>query len=224
MSSRRRMTTAAKALAGVLALAALAGCVGDEPDYAVIPDTLRDAEFRMAFEETESQFVRSILADGVIERAEVEEAVYRTHSCWAEAGIDATLNEDPDSGFFGLGLGPEFDLGDLGAEMECLDAWFGPIQHLYPEPVGNLALPQAEGDRLAAACLVRRGLAPVGFTGQMLDELMSAHAMTLGPDDPNPTFEDWEAHVEEVGHPIIPETGVDLWGEEAGVCLMNPFA
>ena len=214
-------------LAAVLTLAACS--TGPSSSDDGVPESLVDAEFIAAYEDAQSDFIRDILRDGVIDRAEVLEAVERTHECWEASGVDAWLEQSDETGRFALRFAdwelPDWQPGQGAPEMACLDEWFGPIQHLYPEPVGHLTMTQADSDNATAACLVRRRLAPPGFTGQMLNELWSAHSIHLGPDHSGAvSIEEWEAHVEEVGHPIIPETGVDLWGDEALVCILNPFA
>lgn len=135
------------------------------------------AEFKQEYDLSDSDFVRSILADGKVEVSELQDAQRHLTTCMAEAGYSIRLGFDSD------GLPTEaWETGHdtepfTDAEMDamqtaygpCRDRWMGLADTLFQYVQTN---PNNEDwDGLVAGCLVRHGMVAEGFTGQDHKEL-----------------------------------------------------
>jgi len=102
--------------------------------------------------------------------------------------------------------------------LACLDRWVGGIDWLYRAAVEN---PDNEDwNVLVAACLVRNGLAPKGFTGDDLAKLerqRSTEVSVTAGEEPVILSEPANTN------PPIPGTGVLLDSVETGSCMTDPI-
>lgn len=151
--------------ASALAVAFMTGCAAQAAE-ASAPWSAQIAE---AYEQFESDFIREVLSDGVIDTAEAREARDRYLSCMQDAGIPVALWEDGDH--WGTSMPRELTEAEEGIEFQCWLDWDGPISGLYTNITQN---PEAvDRDELIAACLIRHGLAPDGFRGRDFRELVA---------------------------------------------------
>lgn len=153
-------------LAGLCAL--LTGCSTAPNDPAVSPYA---AEFEQAIAQSKSDYVRQILADGQITTAEIQDARQHMIACLEQAGMSATYETD-EYGRQNLTFAEEPSLAEEAAELACDTQWMSSIDSLYNQTTLN---PKNEDwDELVAACLVRKGLVPAGFTAQDYKDLVAA--------------------------------------------------
>ena len=157
------------AFAGLVALGCLAAgaCSTTDGQEAVPGKGPYAAEFTEAMDVAKSDFVRQVLSDGQIEAAEYDEARQGMLGCLKDAGIEAKYIDDQSTAAVGGGLtilSGELTDQQRTAERTCDDQWMGPIDSLYASTRTN---PQNQDmNKLIAACLVREGLAPDGFTAE----------------------------------------------------------
>ncbi|MDR0504689.1 MAG: hypothetical protein LBG70_02625 [Bifidobacteriaceae bacterium] len=135
----------------------MTGCTDKEPSVDVSPWA---QEFRDTLAIAKSDYVKAILADGVITEAELKDAQQHVIACLADGGVTAryVTGENGDTGL------ETADLSEAQWEVNinCHNQWMGQIDALYYQIARN---PYNEDfQALAAACLVRKGLAPKGFT------------------------------------------------------------
>lgn len=207
-------------MAGVMisgaSLVALTGC------HAAAPASSDPwaAEFAAAYAATDSEFIRDVLADGEITSVELHEARELFLACVHDAGLHVGIWEDAD-GNWGTSVAGDWSEEDLAIEFACDDQWIGPIAQLHR--ITTLNPDNTDWDTLVAQCLVRRGLAPEGFTGRDYREISEygLERITIGPDD---SVEDAIAATADA--PVIPRllpSGVDLnESEEAWECRTDP--
>ncbi|MCL2594046.1 MAG: hypothetical protein FWD83_00775 [Promicromonosporaceae bacterium] len=119
------------------------------------PDHPWALTFELMYAETESDFIRAILADGVVTPAEVQEATAKTRECFVSiggpVGVDGTVTWPQDA------------VGDMETYIalvgDCEDRYGGGvITWLYETMAHN-----PENDSVEA-CLIRHGLLPPGST------------------------------------------------------------
>jgi hypothetical protein len=144
----------------LLALAACSASSGDaRSPYA--------QDLAEAATSAKSDFVRQILEDGQVLGSEYDEAKQRHLECLVAAGVTARYTAD-ESGRENLVVDGELTPVQTDAEFDCYEAWMGSIGEFYwamklnPENTDN--------HTLVAACLVRNGLVPTGFTGADWEE------------------------------------------------------
>jgi len=147
-------------LAVGVAVITLAGCSASP--QSVNPYA---AQFAQAAEDAQSDYVRSILAKGTISASDLKDAEQHDVACLAGAGIDASYKTNE----WGIDqltvVSAKGETSDEMADQANCDAqWMGPILTLYTQQYTNPDNQDWNG--LVAACLVRKGLAPSGFTGQ----------------------------------------------------------
>jgi hypothetical protein len=133
---------------------------------SVFDDVLRGAD---------SDFVRGVLEDKVITAEEYREALQGQVTCLNDAGTDARLGP---GGELEIDVQPSDEIMD-----QCWRQWDGGISGLY----GNLRRNPDKLDHyeLMAACFVRQGLAPEGFSGQDFHEWLLATGIQVpGQDTP----------------------------------------
>jgi hypothetical protein len=124
------------------------------------------AEFAAGLERATSDFEREVLSDLEITRAEYEEAVSRYVECAAEQGL--SVAPVPQGGYYTFSFRPTSDSDRI--MDECRPGTIDVIEPIYVSTVRN---PNNENlEDLQAACLVRKGLAPAGFTGEDYHEAM----------------------------------------------------
>lgn len=158
------------AAASWLVLVLLAGCSsGSDPDpYA--------ARFAQAMAATDNEFVRQVLSDGKISASELQDAQQRTLDCMSAAGAPGSFDTDE------YGLASLSFSGDLSAAQNvdvatCSIEWSNDIVALYNDKTQNPN--NADLDDLVASCLVRKGLAPEGFTGQDYKQLAESNSVHM---------------------------------------------
>ncbi|TXK18986.1 hypothetical protein [Homoserinibacter sp. GY 40078] len=134
-----------------------AGATAPMPEFA----GPHAAEFIEAWQETDSDFVRAVLADEVISDQEWAEVTTRIDACFARNGVEF-LGFEPEGGY---GVGPSGHDGDemqeifAGCELESGEV---PISRIR-----NSVLTNPEGldfDELIVECLVDREVVPPGYT------------------------------------------------------------
>lgn len=166
------VTSLVLALAGLLAFA---GCSSPPLKSGAAGPYAED--IAQAYERA-NDFQREILRDGKITDAEYFEAQDRFVACMDERGLEARAD--------GIGNGYTlfFDLADPVAEAaftECGDSSYSVIEPLYYAMRDN---PRNEDMAdVYAACMVRVGAAPEGFTGKELDELTSRASVEIAAEE-----------------------------------------
>ncbi len=127
------------------------------------------AEFENALENATSDFERGVLEDGEITSAEYEEAVDRYLGCMHDLDVDVTLQASGEMYQFVTSTAEEFDLHDADCRRGTT-AW---VTQLYDAKINNPENVEVELAELAAACLVEAGIAPAGYSAEMLGDDMS---------------------------------------------------
>lgn len=163
---------------------------------------------------TESSYVQSVLADGKVTASELSDAQGHVIQCLADAGIEAKYQTD-EWGQPMLTTPNELNEQQLEIDFACENQWMGSIGILY---WGVLTNP----DRLSpsdaiAACLVRNGLAPAGFTGKDWDEVMAPFTTTGNGDTPTHAAQPDGSAAEAK---LPGGTSIDDWNVVG--CRMNP--
>lgn len=134
---------------------AVGGCANRETDQA---DPFA-ADVAQARSRASSDLQRAILEDGQVSRAEYEEAVDAYVDCLNSRGVPAakTLNS---GGYYDYATQGQ---GDISSTMfSCATGTVADIDYLYTERLRNPQhLPEAV---IMAACLVRKGEAPTGYS------------------------------------------------------------
>jgi len=176
MNRRRGFATAT---ATSLGLVLLAGCSGggDPNPY--------EARFDQAMAETDNEFVRGVLSDGNITASEVQEAGQRALDCMSAAGVPAVFSFHTDEyGQVGLTSAGDLASSQMAAEADCEFEWSNTVVALYNDTIQNPNNDDLDG--LVASCLVRKGLAPEGFTGPDYKRLSETNAMYMEPSTTEP--------------------------------------
>ena len=156
----------------------IAGCGGPEAQAGAGPYS---ADIARAQKSATSDFERTALADGAVSREEYTEAVQRYVKCLTDRGFDMDAL-DSGYGFFTYRHvdQPGFD----AAEPQCRE---GTVEFLEPLYTGMLINPARRAfPDLVAECLVRKKLAPSGYTGQRFEADGKAEYRNAPykPDDP----------------------------------------
>jgi hypothetical protein len=150
------------------------------------PDPWR-AEVLNARSQATSDFERAVLSDGQISRAEYEESVHRYVSCMKSSAVDMLAQLQP-SGFYAY---RSTDYSDA-ANDTCAKGTTLLVEALY---VARSRNPQRrDEDDLVADCLIRRGLAPKGFSAAELKKAQENHGQGLGFSAEDPRFAECRAN------------------------------
>lgn len=203
----------------VLAVSMLAGCAQTKSDnpYA--------ADYAEAIANTESEYQKGILEDGVITAEEMRDAQQQTITCLKTAGISAKYSDDSGSGIFSLEYesSSEADsVNDQEIVMGCTKQWIDDIEPLYYSQVTN---PQNEDfDSLIAACLVRKEIAPAGFSGKDYKKLMEDNSKSVTVSEEELADGTYMEELSEMtGQESIQIPGGKTLDEpDAVLCMMNP--
>ena len=169
--ARRRWPVAGAVVSCLL----IAGCGGTQAD----PSDPYAAEIENARARVTSDFQREVLADGQITRAEYERAVDLFVECLVSHGVAAAKVVNS-GGYYDYSTPGDGDVGQ--PMMECAQGTVTEIEYLYTERLRN---PQHLPENvIVAACLVRLGAAPAGYTG---DQFTSDQADSFqhAPFDPD---------------------------------------
>jgi hypothetical protein len=178
-------------------------------------------EFREAMKMADSEFIVSILEDYEITDAEFGEAQDKMIACLEESGAKAVLSDDN-------GIRK---VSGTTPDSRCWDEWVGDIDVMYRSIKLN---PNNENwSDLVAACFIRIGVVPDGFTGKDLEELedkASDHSDDTGivteddlDEEGNFRFDPEKWISAENPDPVLP-TGVKLYSAETETCRNNPLS
>jgi len=143
------------------------------------------AEYAAAIQAAKSDYVRQILQSGHITTADMKDTEQHVVTCMKAAGIGASYVTD-EWGIDGLQIVGALNSAQELAQKQCSEQWMGPIAALYINQYTN---PNNEDwNGLIAACLVRKGLVPAGFTGQDYASLVNQYgtrmdSSTMTPDE-----------------------------------------
>ncbi|XBH20714.1 hypothetical protein V5R04_10800 [Jonesiaceae bacterium BS-20] len=162
--------------------------------------------------EAKSTYVKTMLEDGEITAAEMQDAQGQLISCLTQAGVEASY-EDSGYGFGILSFLGEPDQDWWPIEEVCRDQWMGNADFLYQDQVIN---PQnGDLDSLTAECFVRKGLVAPGFTGKDYQELHAPYVEEV-------TLEAGETYEAPQPPEILLPGGVSLDDPAAAQCMMTP--
>lgn len=151
----------------------LSGCSAGSRSESAEPYA---AEFEQAIANADSDYVRQALSDGRVTPAELQDARQHVLGCLQQVGIPATYETD-EYGQTGLVMVGELSSAQQAAELSCGRQWMGAIEELFNKTTSN---PRNEDwNALVAACLVRKGLAPNGFTARDYRELTDREAVRV---------------------------------------------
>ncbi|MCL2595434.1 MAG: hypothetical protein FWD83_07950 [Promicromonosporaceae bacterium] len=249
MRPKRTLVTTALILALSACSAANPAPHVNEPPPTPTPEDADEphpwaAEIERAYRAAESDFVRAILADGIIERHEAREAMYRFVECMAEQGKPVEFIEWEDSFSFWTDdpndeWGMDFPDSPgrvvydycqaqwLGNSWEALTIWM-----LWEDIQRNPTNIDVNSmDDAIAECLVRNGLAPEGFTGQHYREVYNQHSVWVtgcpGCDfvDAGGTWDEWFEIQRQQEPRVTLQDGSELWfGDDIfRTCQWNPL-
>lgn len=150
-------------LTSVALISACIGCtsIGDEPVSGPWA-----ADWEEARENASSEFEKAVLADGEITQDEYVEALDLYVDCIHEKGAEVALEEV--AGVFQYHIGKNVSLYDSVAD-ECSKGttWFIEPLHLHMQSNPD----KLPWNTVIANCLVERGVADEGFTGNDFEEL-----------------------------------------------------
>jgi hypothetical protein len=200
-------------------LVSLAGCssgppAGDQPTAAGPDDPYGDI-FEREIGLTTSDFQKRILEDHEVTEAEYNEAEAAFVDCLSDIGVEVVIVKN-DNGSSQLSY-TGGDSQNPGVQ-ECSDKWYGAVDSLYQSVLTNPN--NVQWMDAMAACFVRLGLVPEGFSASDLKPLMDpisneysldadGEATVLKEADPNAT-------------PTLPG-GIALDSEQTAPCYQDPF-
>jgi len=157
------------------------------PDFddggAELDSSAWQVEISRAYENTTSDFVRTVLADGVITRAEMREANYHHAACLRDAGFEAEPVEEDGrlmvwSPFHNVLDDGDWDWWDTPARVDCAYLWWGGNEGLGFLWQLMLVDPGNEGPSATmVACLIRQGQAPEDLTVALWEEITGQAAL-----------------------------------------------
>lgn len=163
-----------RALTGAsLALAAILGCSAESPE-----DGPYSARFAEAMQQATSDFEREVLADGVVTRAEYEEAVERYVECMADVGIKVTLIDQEGYYVYSFAQTPGLDAADI----ECMRGTTLLVSGLYTDPLKNPG--NDDYDEIVVACLKRAGVVDERYTATQFASDSVDHTLPVDDEDP----------------------------------------
>jgi len=180
MSGRSTLTTV---IACAVLLGILCSCSAGSGQAADASNPY-SAQIKAAAGTTSSEYVRQILADGEISRGELSDAEARVVACLGALGIEASYVTN-DWGIDNLTVVGGLSTAVSDEVTECQTQWMGPIDQLFWDQYVNPMNQDMNG--LIAACLVRKGLAPAGFSGSdyanvARDNSIHVDTSTVAPD------------------------------------------
>lgn len=216
--SRRRFSS----LAGLIVIVGFvaSGCAGT----ASIPGQsgAYHSEFEQAKAGDNSPYVIEMLADDQITDAEFAEAQAMVVSCLKKRGWDATWAPNDVGQLDQLSIATYSDMSVTSPDViDCKAQWLGAAEWLYWSIKNNPNNEDFNG--LIAACLVRSGFAPRGFTGKDLDELMAQSSTTSESESGQGDLQIEQFEDSEGSGPLLPD-GSELYRPETMLCIMTPLA
>lgn len=160
----------------IVTLIALTGCSGGNDDVADGPYAER---IRNAIAESTSDFEREVLEDGVVTRAEYEEAIRLFTTCTEDAGYSVDLIDQGGYYAYSQTSVP----GATEAFDSCAQGTTFHIEGIYYSSVANPD--NRDWDEITLECLKREGLAPSTLTiTQYLEALTKAGSSGVSADLP----------------------------------------
>ncbi len=232
----RALLATTTAVVGALTLAACGGAATAGNGAAADGGswTLED-EIARTIELAQSDFVRDVLADGVVTSAERQEAVARFVECGAVQGVELTVQNLREGLAQLAGVSEEVNRARLEVFWGCAGAGggYGDVLRLYD----FLAVGATHIDYgyLRVACLRRHGLVSDGFTLAELEEILEP--VIGGPESyeearENPRWLSVEVlpgggldlveNPDWVAPPMVLPNGVSLDDGQGAECLWNP--
>jgi len=167
----------------VLVLTLTASCAGFAGcARASQPTNPYAAQYAAAEQATTSEYVKTILQSGKITVSDVKDSEQQVIKCTSDLGLNATFDPDPwGLDQYGLVYTGNLSTDQIAAAKSCYDKWMGPILQLYNSQFANPD--NLDWNTLVATCLVRKGLAPAGFTGQDYASLLAQQQQpfSVGP-------------------------------------------
>lgn len=154
----------------LIAMTLLGACASEENSGAV-PDGPYKAQIFQARQQATSDFQREVLADGIITKAEFDEAVQRYVTCMADKGVEVKPY-DMGGGYYGYAVGSDSNDQFQRFSDACHEGATALIEDLYIQMLTNPSGGNIED--AVAECLVRKGLVDATFTGAELRRLSSA--------------------------------------------------
>lgn len=166
-------------------------------------------EFEQSIESSSSDFVKAVLADHHVTDAEFSESQDSLVACLREEGFEPVITTDAGRRMVNI---------PADAPLTCFDEWSGDIEPLYWAERVNPA--NADMYDLVAACMVRTGLAPTGFTGVDLKQLEddSSYSFTQLADGSKID----EKPPKNPGPPLLP-SGMMIYAPETQGCWTWPL-
>jgi hypothetical protein len=119
-----------------------------------------------------SEFERRVFADNTITRAEYEEAVHRYITCLNGRRVQMSADQQSDGTYQYSAPGP----ADSARDAAMAACSHGTTELISPLYTGILQNPKHVDPYVAmAACIVKKGKAPAGFTGAQLKDLLGRY-------------------------------------------------
>lgn len=195
----------------VISVVLMSGCAAITAEPSLYYDDIVQAG-----KGAKSEYVREILQDGKITSDEYRDSQQQNLGCLKAAGVAAAL-VDTGAGYSQLQTSTEDETALFEIMSQCSDEWVDQIEALY---VSELTNPnKGDADGLIAACLVRKKLAPEGFTASDYRELVQDRSTEVSGSD----FGSGEHSTEiEASGPVLLPGGATLDDPPAEACLLNP--
>jgi len=198
----------------VLGIALLvAGCSKQGVDEAESPYA---SDFRTAMDGA-SDYVRSILKDGVVSFDELVDAQNHVIDCLKQHDIGATYQTDA-WGQSNLVVDGILSPSEQAIDYECETQWMGQAGYLYWAIRSNPE--KLDPNDAIAACLVRKGLVPEGFTGKDFEAIMAPFTTSHSGNETVPPGDSVTPDTPVVAPTLPGGLSVDDWAVVA--CRMNP--
>ncbi|MGL5828518.1 MAG: hypothetical protein ACRC0L_02990 [Angustibacter sp.] len=139
-----------------------AACSSTQEPITAEPNAYRE-DILLAARTTDSAYQRRILADGIIERTEYEEAVNKTIDCVADRGFFLGKISQP-GGFYTFSM--ESSAAGDGAYSECQRQFSNQVEGFFSDHIINPE--KRDMDELLTECFKRKGIAPATYTVSQL--------------------------------------------------------
>jgi len=221
MSTHRRQGSRLLVVLTMFAVVSVSGCGQTQP--VSVPGGAYHAEFEQAKSGNNSPYVAEMLADDQITDAEFTEAQAKVVTCLKELGWDASWAPNDVGLLDQLSIATSADVSTtLPDVLSCKAQWLGVAESLYWSVKNNPNNDDFNG--LVAACLVRVGFAPRGFTGKDLEQLIaqSSAAHVIGSErEPEVVVDTSDESAG--GGPLLPD-GTQLYRPETAPCRITPLA
>jgi len=167
--SKKLRRTAQISIVYLCGVAVFTACSAAEPEPGIYGTGNGWGDVIQQISNEGDDFVKAVLADGVISDMEVQESLKKIEACYA--GYNATVSYDK-YGFESVhSLDGKHDPLKIMGECAFAD---GGIFVLHDQMRRNPK--NQDTDELVAACLVRKGIVEQGFTGQDLFDVWHSDA------------------------------------------------